>query len=63
MDFLGWYTTGEQPTTSDINVHKQVSVQNKQVSDPTFFIANSWYFSARHLYSQITYILLGSFDW
>lgn len=25
MDFLGWYTTGEQPTTSDINVHKQVS--------------------------------------
>ena len=32
MDFLGWYTTGEQPTSSDINVHKQVSVQNKQVS-------------------------------
>jgi len=32
MDFLGWYTTGEEPTSSDINVHKQVSVQNKQVS-------------------------------
>lgn len=38
MDFLGWYTTGEQPTASDINVHKQVSVQNKQESDPTFFM-------------------------
>lgn len=24
MDFLGWYTTGEIPTTSDIHVHKQI---------------------------------------
>lgn len=24
MDFLGWYTTGGNPNTSDINVHKQI---------------------------------------
>lgn len=24
MDFLGWYTTGEAPTDSDIHVHKQI---------------------------------------
>ncbi|KAJ8310811.1 hypothetical protein KUTeg_012676 [Tegillarca granosa] len=26
MDFLGWYTTGGNPNTSDINVHKQLPV-------------------------------------
>ena len=26
MDFLGWYTTGDAPTESDIHVHKQVNV-------------------------------------
>ena len=24
MDFLGWYSTGDQPTMLDINVHKQI---------------------------------------
>ena len=24
MDFLGWYTVGDAPTSSDIKVHKQV---------------------------------------
>ena len=25
LDFLGWYTTGEAPTPSDIKIHKQVA--------------------------------------
>ncbi|XP_069103700.1 COP9 signalosome complex subunit 6-like [Argopecten irradians] len=29
MDFLGWYTTGDGPTQSDINVHKQVCQINE----------------------------------
>lgn len=24
LDFLGWYTTGEAPTTADLHVHKQI---------------------------------------
>lgn len=24
MDFLGWYSTGDGPTESDIKIHKQV---------------------------------------
>ena len=24
MDFLGWYSTGDSPTPSDISVHKQI---------------------------------------
>jgi len=26
MDFLGWYTTGDVPTDSDIHVHRQVPI-------------------------------------
>ena len=29
MDFLGWYSTGEAPTTQDIGVHKQISEINE----------------------------------
>ncbi|OWF56821.1 COP9 signalosome complex subunit 6-like [Mizuhopecten yessoensis] len=29
MDFLGWYTTGDGPTQSDISVHKQVCQINE----------------------------------
>ena len=34
MDFLGWYTTGDSPTESDIHVHRQVlyTVQNRGFS-------------------------------
>lgn len=44
MDFLGWYTTGEQPTQSDIRVHKQVkytsilSFKDVSVQDITYNI-------------------------
>lgn len=29
MDFLGWYTTGENPTESDIKIHKQICQINE----------------------------------
>ena len=29
MDFLGWYSTGDQPTMLDINVHKQICEINE----------------------------------
>lgn len=29
MDFLGWYTTGDAPTESDIHVHKQICEINE----------------------------------
>lgn len=29
MDFLGWYTTGDSPTQSDIHVHKQICSINE----------------------------------
>ncbi|VDI08383.1 COP9 signalosome complex subunit 6-like [Mytilus galloprovincialis] len=34
MDFLGWYTTGEQPTQSDIRVHKQIV----QINESPLFV-------------------------
>lgn len=24
MDFIGWYTTGDTPNTTDIKIHKQI---------------------------------------
>nr|CAG4640992.1 EOG090X08T4 [Eulimnadia texana] len=42
MDFLGWYTTGESPTESDINVHKQICEINES---PVFLKMNPF---ARH---------------
>ena len=29
MDFLGWYSTGDQPSGNDIAVHKQISEINE----------------------------------
>ncbi|XP_055699111.1 COP9 signalosome complex subunit 6 [Phlebotomus papatasi] len=29
LDFLGWYTTGENPSESDVNVHKQICQINE----------------------------------
>lgn len=29
MDFLGWYTTGDTPTESDIKVHRQICEFNE----------------------------------
>lgn len=29
LEFLGWYTTGNEPNESDINVHKQICVINE----------------------------------
>jgi hypothetical protein len=29
MDFLGWYTTGDNPDDSDIKVHKQICEINE----------------------------------
>ncbi|KAK7090209.1 COP9 signalosome complex subunit 6-like [Littorina saxatilis] len=37
MDFLGWYTTGDVPTPSDIKVHKQIFQINES---PIFFMLN-----------------------
>ena len=28
MDFVGWYSTGERPTESDIHLHRQVTFSN-----------------------------------
>lgn len=24
MDFIGWYTTGDTPNTTDVKIHKQI---------------------------------------
>jgi COP9 signalosome complex subunit 6 len=37
LDFLGWYTTGESPTESDIKVHKQICEINES---PVFLKLN-----------------------
>lgn len=29
MDFLGWYTTGDQPDDMDIKIHKQICEINE----------------------------------
>lgn len=29
LDFLGWYTTGDQPTEQDIKIHKQICEINE----------------------------------
>lgn len=29
LDFLGWYTTGDQPTDQDIKIHKQICEINE----------------------------------
>ena len=37
MDFLGWYTTGDQPTAADIHVQKQICEINES---PVFLKLN-----------------------
>ncbi|KAH9377423.1 hypothetical protein HPB48_016800 [Haemaphysalis longicornis] len=39
LDFLGWYTTGEGPTESDIQVHRQVCCINES---PVLLKLNPW---------------------
>lgn len=29
LDFIGWYTTGENPTEKDIKIHKQICEINE----------------------------------
>lgn len=29
MDFIGWYTTGDTPSTGDIKIHKQICEINE----------------------------------
>lgn len=31
LDFLGWYTTGDAPTKSDVNFHRQISEINESL--------------------------------
>lgn len=29
MDFIGWYTTGDAPSSTDIKIHKQICEINE----------------------------------
>lgn len=35
LDFLGWYTSGEEPTEGDIKVHKQIC---EQINEQSVFL-------------------------
>lgn len=46
MDFIGWYTTGEAPTVSDIKIHKQICEINES---PIMLKLNPWDKNIDHL--------------
>lgn len=52
MDFLGWYTTGDNPDENDIKVHKQICEINES---PVFLKVNPL---ARHSEVRIILMLL-----